>query len=155
MASGMGLGCHPETRSARPDKKRPGRPEDFDWSKPILDGPCAQGFDYYFGDGSINFPPYCWIVNDRVTETPTRMVSEANFQSLEGTMEFRDGPMVEGWDPYKVLPTETDKAVAWLEQQSAEKPFFLYFPLPSPHAPIIPNEEYRGNDPRIALQPEG
>ncbi len=125
-------------------KQRPGRPEDFDWSRPIPDGPLAQGFDYYFGDGTINFPPYCWIENDRVTAIPSRMVSEANFQSLEGSMEFREGPMVEGWDPYKVLPTETDKAVAWLERQSAEKPFFLYFPLPSPHAPIIPNEEFRG-----------
>lgn len=37
------------------------RPKDYDWSKPIPDGSCAQGFDYYFGDGTINFPPYCWV----------------------------------------------------------------------------------------------
>jgi arylsulfatase A-like enzyme len=127
-----------------PSRYVEGRPEYFDWSKPIAEGPLAQGFDYYFGDGTINFPPYCWIENDRVTEAPSKMVSSANFESKEGGMEFREGPMVEGWDPYQVLPTLTDKAVDWIGQQSANEPFFLYFPLPSPHAPIIPNDEYSG-----------
>jgi arylsulfatase A-like enzyme len=125
-------------------KKNAGKPDDYDWSKPIPDGPLAQGFDYYFGDGTINFPPYCWVENDRVVEAPTVMMDTKTFKKIpEGNWEFRGGPMVEGWDPYRVLPTLTDKAVAWIEQQSKEKPFFLYFPLPSPHAPIIPNDEYR------------
>ncbi len=36
-------------------------PQDFDWSKSIPDGPLEHGFDYYFGDTVINFPPYVWI----------------------------------------------------------------------------------------------
>ena len=131
--------------AAKAPKKSGGRPEDYDWSKPIPDGPCAQGFDYYFGDGTINFPPYCWVENDRVVEAPTVMMDTKTFKQIpEGNWEFRGGPMVEGWDPYKVLPTLTDKAVAWLEKQSADQPFFLYFPLPSPHAPIIPNDGFVG-----------
>jgi len=131
--------------AAKWSKKRPSRPEDFDWSQPIPDGPLAQGFDYYFGDGTINFPPYCWIENDGVVEAPTAMLNTKTFRKIpEGKWEFRGGPMVEGWDPYQVLPTLTDKAVAWLEKQSADQPFFLYFPLPAPHAPIIPNDEYLG-----------
>jgi arylsulfatase A len=126
-------------------KKKAYKPEAFDWSKPIPDGPLAQGFDYYFGDGTINFPPYCWVENDRVVEPPTVMMDTKLFKEIpEGKWEFRPGPMVEGWNPYDVLPTLTDKAVAWLEQQSGDTPFFLYFPLPSPHAPIIPNDEFRG-----------
>lgn len=62
----------------------------------------------------------------------------------EGDWEFREGPMVEGWDPYNVLPTLADKAVEYIQNQQADQPFFLYFPLPSPHAPIIPNDEFRG-----------
>lgn len=31
------------------------KPEAFDWGKPIPDEPLAQGFDYYFVDGTINF----------------------------------------------------------------------------------------------------
>ena len=32
--------------------------KDVDWSGPIAGGPLDRGFDYYFGDGTINFPPY-------------------------------------------------------------------------------------------------
>ncbi len=127
------------------DSRNGGRPEDYDWSKPIPDGPTAQGFDYYFGDGTINFPPYCFVENDRIVEAPTVMMDTSTFKEIpEGNWEFRAGPMVEGWDPYKVLPTITDKAVEWIEKQDKETPFFMYFALGSPHAPIIPNDEYRG-----------
>ncbi|MBK1789844.1 sulfatase family protein [Persicirhabdus sediminis] len=120
-------------------------PAAYDWSKPIPMGPLDQGFDYYFGDGTINFPPYCWIENDKVVEPPTVMMDTDTFKPIpEGRWEFRPGPMLDGWDPYKVLPTLTDKAVEWIGKQTAEKPFFLYFALPSPHAPIIPNDEYVG-----------
>lgn len=125
--------------------ERQPEPQDFDWSKPVPNGPTAQGFDYYFGDGTINFPPYCWVENDCVVEAPTEIMKTKLFGPIpEGRWEFRDGPMVKGWDPYKVLPTVTDKAVAWIEKQDENKPFFLYFPLPSPHAPIIPNKAYHG-----------
>ena len=38
----------------------------------------------------------------------------------------------------------TKKSVAWIKQQQKQQPFFLYFALPSPHAPIIPNKEFIG-----------
>jgi len=122
------------------------RPDDIDWSGPITGGPLDRGFDYYFGDGTINFPPYAWVENDRLLEIPTSEVDINNmpYDTLEGKWEFRPGPMVEGWNPYDVLPTLTKKAVSWIERQKADHPFFLYFPLPSPHAPIIPNEEFIG-----------
>ena len=121
-------------------------PEDVDWSVPVTGGPLDRGFDTYFGDGTINFPPYAWVENDRLTENPTSEVNikDMPYNTLEGNWEFRPGPMVEGWNPYDVLPTLTKKAVEWVHQQEADQPFFLYFPLPSPHAPIIPNEEFVG-----------
>ncbi len=120
-------------------------PESLDWDKPIPEGPLEQGFDYYFGDGTINFPPYCFVHNDRVTEVPTIMMNTSKFKAIpEGNWEFRPGPMVEGWDPYQVLPTLTDKAVEWIGNQTTDQPFFLYFPLTAPHAPIIPNDKFRG-----------
>ncbi len=128
-----------------PSKERPDRPEDYDWNRPIPGGPLDRGFDYYFGDGTINFPPYCFVENDRVAEAPTVMMDTAALKEIpEGHWEFRGGPMVEGWDPYAVLPTLADKAEAWIQRQSPGKPFFLYFALTSPHAPIIPNDEFRG-----------
>jgi arylsulfatase A len=121
-------------------------PADIDWTVPVTGGPLDRGFDYYFGDGTINFPPYAWVENDRLVETPTTEVNIADmpYDTLEGNWEFRPGPMVEGWNPYDVLPTLTKRAVNWIEQQSADQPFFLYFPLPSPHAPIIPHDEFIG-----------
>jgi arylsulfatase A-like enzyme len=120
--------------------------EDVDWTQPITGGPLDRGFDYYFGDGTINFPPYAWMENERMLDLPTSEVDINNmpYDTLEGNWEFRPGLMVEGWNPYDVLPTLTKKAVEWVHQQEADQPFFLYFPLPSPHAPIIPNEEFLG-----------
>jgi len=120
--------------------------DDIDWSKPISGGPLSRGFDYYFGDGTINFPPYAWIENDKFLELPTVNFEPNNMKlkTREGNWEFRPGPMVKDWNPYDVLPTLTKKTVEWIGKQEKGKPFFLYFALPSPHAPIIPNDEFIG-----------
>jgi len=121
------------------------KPDDIDWSKPIKGGPLDRGFDYYFGDGTINFPPYTWIENDMVMDVPTELMITNNRQETkEGNWEFRPGPIVKSWEPYDVLPTLTQKATEWISRQDKSQPFFLYFPLPSPHAPIIPNDEFLG-----------
>lgn len=120
-------------------------PEAYDWTRSIPGGPLDRGFDYYFGDGTINFPPYAFVENDKVIEIPSYTMTTPEGLALEGNWEARPGPAVDGWDFYKVLPTLTRKAVDYVKRQKdADKPFFLYMPFPSPHAPIIPNEEFRG-----------
>jgi arylsulfatase A len=119
-------------------------PEDIDWSKPVTGGPLSQGFDTYYGDGTINFPPYAWMDGDRVVEAPTALMDMGSRQTEEGSWEFRPGPMVDGWDPRDVLPTIAEKTVDYISKQKADTPFFVYFPLTAPHAPIIPNEEFIG-----------
>jgi arylsulfatase A len=118
----------------------------FDWSQPISDGPLAHGFDHYFGDGVINFPPYCWIEDDKVNQAPDTMMNTELWKPIkEGSWECRPGPMISGWDPYAIIPTLTQRAVDYIEAQANnEAPFFLYFALPSPHAPIIPNDQFDG-----------
>ena len=142
MAPGLGLGCDPQAR--RPKKSI--QPGDFDWSKPVPDGPLAHGFDHYFGDAVINFPPYAWIVDDKLPRTPdTVITSDFEEPTKEGNWECRPGPAISDWDFYEVLPTITERSVEYvLSQKSKEKPFFLYVPFPSPHAPIIPNDEFDG-----------
>ena len=121
-------------------------PEDIDWGKPVSGGPLDRGFDYYFGDGTINFPPYAWVENDRITEIPTEEmdINNIGFSTKEGSWEFRPGPKVKDWNPYNVLPTLTKNTVDWIKNRNDTEPFFLYFALPSPHAPIIPNNEFDG-----------
>jgi arylsulfatase A-like enzyme len=121
-------------------------PEDIDWISPLKGGPLDRGFDYYFGDGTINFPPYAWIENERFVEIPNDVFEFNQFEreAKEGDWDSRPGPKVKDWDPYKVLPTLTKKTIEWIGKQDSKKPFFLYFALPSPHMPIIPQDEFDG-----------
>ncbi|MCH1420865.1 MAG: arylsulfatase, partial [Akkermansiaceae bacterium] len=127
-------------------KKQQLGPEAFDWTKSIPNGPLDHGFDYYFGDTVINFPPYCWIENDKVVKAPDTLMQTGKWKKIkEGGWECRPGPMVTGWDPYENIPTTTKKGVDYIKEAAkAEEPFFLYFAYPAPHAPIIPNDEFDG-----------
>lgn len=123
-------------------KKDQAKASSYDWTKRFPDGPVDQGFDYYFGDGTINFPPYCWIENDRFVTTPTLPVIKS--RPLAGGGSFRPGPMAKSWNPYDILPTITEKTVEWIGKQDKEKPFFAYLAFNSPHYPIVPNKEFHG-----------
>lgn len=124
---------------------------DFDWRRKIPGGPLAHGFDRYFGDDVPNFPPYAWFEDDRIPVAPTLQLMTTG-EPPEGNWECRPGPMVHGWDFHAVMPTLTDRAVAWIEQQTPDRPFFLYFPFTSPHAPILPTAAFTG---RSAAGPYG
>ncbi len=115
--------------------------EDVDFAQPIADGPTARGFDYFFGiSASLDMPPYVYIENDRPTAIPDRICPPN-----EGKTLWREGPIAPDFAHEEVLPTLTRKAVAWIEQCAAsDQPFFLYFPLPAPHTPILPAPEFRG-----------
>jgi arylsulfatase A len=53
--------------------------------------------------------------------------------------------MITGWDPYENIPETTRRGVEYIHaQKDSDKPFFLYFAYPSPHAPIIPNDKFDG-----------
>ena len=44
----------------------------IDFSKPVVNGPNINGFDYYYGHcGSLDMPPYVWV-DGRVTAVPDR-----------------------------------------------------------------------------------
>ncbi len=132
--------------------RKPGSPKksvqhsDFDWSKPVPNGPLDHGFDYYFGDTVINFPPYAWIENDKLVKAPTVQMDTKLWKPIkEGNWECRPGPMTDDWDPYENIPTTTAKGVELIKAQAkSDQPFFLYFAFPSPHAPIIPNDQFDG-----------
>ncbi len=128
---------------AKPGGKTGFAPEAFDWSKPIPGGPLAHGFDTYFGDDVPNFPPYAWFENDRVITPPAVPLSTPP-KTAEGNWEARPGPSVRDWDFWAVMPRLTEKAVEWIGRQKKDEPFFLFFPFTSPHAPIVPAQEFAG-----------
>ena len=59
------------------------QPDAFDWSRSIPDGPLAHGFDHYFGDTVINFPPYCWIEDDKVVKAPDVMMDTSKWKPIK------------------------------------------------------------------------
>ncbi|ETN94190.1 sulfatase family protein [Zhouia amylolytica] len=109
----------------------------MDFSKALAGGPLEAGFDYYFGDDVPNFAPYTFFENNKLIQIPDRLKPADMF----GT----PGPMAEGWELDKVMPTITEKAVDYIKEQSkTENPFFLYFALTAPHTPIAPASEFKG-----------
>ncbi|MBX7104359.1 MAG: arylsulfatase [Gemmataceae bacterium] len=110
-----------------------------DFTKPIPDGPTTRGFDLYFGTDVPNYPPFCFIENNRTVGTPSEVapVGRGSFNHA--------GPMVPGWKLVDVLPGLEKRAVEYIGTAAkGDKPFFLYLPLTSPHYPVVPSPAFRG-----------
>jgi arylsulfatase A len=82
----------------------------------MTDGPNALGFDYFYGF------------------THARNI---------GTIIEQDKAITHV-EAVENQPLMIRKAVEWIGQQKADKPFFLYFPMCPPHEPIEPSAEYIG-----------
>jgi arylsulfatase A len=117
--------------------------DSVDFSKALTGGPTALGFDYFFGiTASLDIPPYVYVENDLPTMVPVKYT--------QNTSEYgwwRSGLTGDDFVHEEVLPVLTRKAVGFIDRHVADKtdkPFFLYFPLPAPHTPILPTDEFKG-----------
>jgi arylsulfatase A-like enzyme len=109
----------------------------IDFSKPIANGPTTRGFDHYFGDDVPNYPPYCFIEDDRTLGIPRIYKPDS--------MYGHPGLMTDGWRLDAVMPALTARAVQYIRRMAdSKKPFFLYLSLNSPHVPIAPSAAFRG-----------
>jgi len=110
----------------------------IDYRFGIAGGPTTCGFDYYFGVDVPNYPPYCFIENQRMLGQPT---VRKTTRDLDGP----PGPMLPGWKNDEVLASLTAKAVEHIGLRAQSKqPFFLYFPLTTPHEPLRPSARFLG-----------
>ena len=132
------LGWDWPTKDGKAATSGENRLSNVDFTKPIPNGPITRGFDAYFGVDLPNYPPYVYIENDRTLGIPSVPNSPA---------QNRPGPMLPGWNWVNVLPDCAARAVRVIEEaakQRPQKPLFLYFPLTSPHYPVVPDPEFRG-----------
>jgi arylsulfatase A len=107
------------------------------FNRPIPNGPTAVGFDHYFGTDVPNYPPYCFLQDDRTVGIPTVEKPASVYGS--------PGIMLPGWRLDRILPTLVEKANGFIrEQTAAKRPFFLYLPLTSPHTPLAVSQEWKG-----------
>ena len=113
----------------------------IDFGKPVTNGPDVNGFDeYYCHNGSLDMAPYVYVHDGRVTAAPNRVTENKDYHGF-----WRKGQTGSDFEHVDVLPNFTRKAVRFIETHAKQSaPFFLYLPLPAPHTPIVPTEEFLG-----------
>ena len=111
-----------------------------DYKGRIERSPVSNGFDYYYGiSASLDMPPYVYIENDHFTEVPDHEIES------KGKKYWRKGPTGAHFHHENVLDELTEKVTQEIENnKDGETPFFIYFPMPAPHTPILPGKEFQG-----------
>jgi len=111
------------------------------FSKPIPGGPTTRGFDTYFGTDVPNWPPYCFIENDRTVGIPSEFMPASDFGNNRASQQ---GPALKEWKLEGILPALGDRATAFIADAAAKpEPFLLYMPLTSPHTPLAVLEPWK------------
>ena len=110
-----------------------GRGWDIDYAQPVAAGPQTLGFDESFIiPASLDMFPYVYLRNGLATRPAT--VTKAF---------HRAGPAAEDFDAVNCLRDFARESRDFIAR-AAEKPFFLYLPLTSPHTPIVPSPAWQG-----------
>jgi len=94
-------------------------------------GPNDRGFDYFFGTPLQ--PGGQWYAN---MENTKLLGNPKLSPKLPATKDF----VIEKW--MGVILNKTQEKIN--EYSKKDDPFFLYFPLNSPHKPIVPDEPFKG-----------
>ncbi len=118
---------------------------EWDFTRPIENGPTTRGFDYYFGVDLPNMPPFTFIENDTVVVQPTERYRHDTSEGVVLPCGFEGSPMAPGWRLRAIVPELTQRAVDKVRELAAgEESFFLLYSMTSPHEPISPSEPFRG-----------
>ncbi|MGI9496377.1 MAG: sulfatase family protein [Mariniblastus sp.] len=112
-----------------------------DFSQPVDDGPREHGFDYsYIIPASLDMSPYVYLENGSATSVPEKVIEKRGFPEF-----LRRGEVSEDFDHRASLSHLLNKADEFICQSAkGGRPFFLYFPMPAPHKPVIPMEQFQG-----------
>jgi len=113
------------------------RTRPVDWNAPLVPGPNAAGFDYYFGViNSHNQPPFVLVEDEKIPglKPGERIAVQGERSQTEG-LRLRDEHALE--------TTQAAKAVAFIEQYR-DRPFFLYYATAAVHDPYTPAPSRQG-----------
>lgn len=123
--------------------------DNIDFTKEVTHNPNDLGFDYAYGlSASLDIAPYVYVENGKATAIPVDVTEDHGKYTW-----WRKGPTAPDFIHEDVTPNFFRRGMKYIkEQASGDKPFFLYLPLPSPHTPILPTEEWQG---KSGLNPYG
>jgi arylsulfatase A-like enzyme len=111
------------------------REDSVDFTKPVLDGPAALGFEYAWYNAACGTmsPPYGFIQNDRFVDT--------SFSYFDGGPHGQfgsSGMMGADWKTIDADVVIARKAREYIEGRSTDdRPFFLYLTPNAPHEPCV------------------
>lgn len=135
----------------------PGEWADRDWSKPTVDMPLDKGFDTFWGiPASMNYGVLAWF-DGRLPITPPTLFTRKKPNAIalsdyriqppydDVAKSGKDLEVATDFVDSACLTRFTDEAVGVIgEKAKSASPFFLYLPYTSPHKPVIPLEQFRG-----------
>ncbi len=118
-----------------------GKPESVDYSKPLTDSPVSHGFDWsYIIPASLDMSPYVYIENKKVTQPADQVIQGQPFPGF-----YRKGELGKDFSIIDCLDHLSQQAAGYIKKQTGDKqPYFLYVPLPAPHKPVLPTDQFRG-----------
>lgn len=114
-----------------------------DYTKPLRPGPQDVGFDYQFAVPSNHGDATgVYVEGERVAGLRSETLSPDKYKNWRGRRQLGlDAPQRVD---EQVMPTLTEKAVAWLRQQERGRPFFLYYAPVAVHNPVTPSTRTKG-----------
>ncbi len=118
----------------------------------LLGNPGEHGFDYhYIMPASLDIPPYYYVENGQCVLPPTDTIAACNtpgISRIQGAF-WRAGGIAANYKHENVVDELTVVANKHVEKhfKNNKQPLFLYFPLPAPHTPWLPNDKYKGVTP--------
>ena len=135
---GMGMPFHDADGGYDISGQEWNRIPEVNYHLPISPSPNDYGFDKSFCiAASLDMPPYVYIEDGRFTQIPDHDTVGT------GKRYWRQGPTAPDFRHEDVLPDLTQKALEFIDV-CGQEPFFLYFPLPAPHTPILPSAQFQG-----------
>ena len=112
------------------------------FSQQIDGGPITRGFDEYFGTDVPNWPPFCFIDQNRTVGIPSEWLPARLFENHQASQQ---GPALKDWMLEPILPAIGKRASEFIQRMANEdRTFFLYAPLTAPHTPLAVNKEWQG-----------
>ncbi len=124
-----------------------------DWNQPLKPGPLEIGFDSFYGIPCVNSgPPFVFIRDHQVVNFDPKDPFVYGQKSVTKSHPEKGGYKAIGgaikahqeYDDEMVATKLTKEAVSWLQNQSASKPFFLYFATTNIHHPFTPAKRFVG-----------